>query len=261
MNKTKLNVAIFWFLQPCFQWYYRVLLPYNIYKVSNTITRSDNRNPQLLLKHTYTLLPDRLVFTTGNSWVTIPLQSLKDLEVFCILKLAASVQPSLGLISKIGCWRSRHGASDCMLPVFSPVELRGRCPMAEWLSAAGLRSKLPGCWVWLAHHKQNDPRGKATEPWPPAPLERSKAPPRTTMERSLHDFDLCCPWCSQDACISLLLKSTVKPLFAYATIAFCCLFTNLSGLFLYLSPLTCYCPVFLSDIFFSEVNTTFLKIW
>lgn len=40
-----------------------------------------------------------------------------------------------------------HGASDRMPPVFSPVELRGRCPMAERLSAAGLRSKLPGRWV------------------------------------------------------------------------------------------------------------------
>lgn len=48
---------------------------------------------------------------------------------------------------KVAVEKSRHGASDRMPPVFSPVELRGRCPMAERLSAAGLRSKLPGRWV------------------------------------------------------------------------------------------------------------------
>lgn len=83
--------------------------------------------------------------------------------------IVASVWPYVALLRKSGCWKSRHGASDCMPPVFSPVELRGRCPMAERLSAAGLLSKLPGRWVWLAHHKPNDPRGKATEPWPSDP--------------------------------------------------------------------------------------------
>lgn len=87
----------------------------------------------------------------------------------CSNYIVASVWPYLALLRKSGCWRSRHGASDCMPPVFSPVELRGRCPMAERLSAAGLRSKLPGRWVWLAHHKPNDPGGKATEPWPSEP--------------------------------------------------------------------------------------------